>query len=117
MDEAIKVRWIDALLSGDYRQGEGWLRSREKFCFLGVLCDLAAKEGVGQWDQWDGNACLCLFVTDDDYWWATCLPTSVISWAGLSHQRQEKEILGWLVDMNDRGTPFEEIADIIKDKL
>lgn len=45
--------WIDALESGRYRRGVGQLRqwngSRTIFCCLGVLCDLAAKDGGEQW--------------------------------------------------------------------
>ena len=40
-------KWIDALESGEYQQGRGKLRTKDnKFCCLGVLCDLAVKEGI-----------------------------------------------------------------------
>jgi len=33
--------WVKALRSGEYKQGQSYLRSRDgKFCCLGVLCDL-----------------------------------------------------------------------------
>ena len=35
-----KALWIEALLSGRYKQGAGQLRSREGYCCLGVLCDV-----------------------------------------------------------------------------
>lgn len=47
MKAAVKKLWVDALRSGDYEQGTGALRSsRDKFCCLGVLSDVAAKAGV-----------------------------------------------------------------------
>lgn len=43
-------RWIKALRSGKYKQGKYKLRSHENtFCCLGVLCDLAAKDGGPKW--------------------------------------------------------------------
>lgn len=38
--------WIDALRSGDYEQGQGALNKDNKFCCLGVLCEVAIKDGV-----------------------------------------------------------------------
>lgn len=46
----VKAKWLAALRSGDYRQGQGLLHQisdgQHSFCCLGVLCDLAEKEGV-----------------------------------------------------------------------
>lgn len=40
-------RWADALESGEYRQGHYRLRSKDNYyCCLGVLCDLASRDGV-----------------------------------------------------------------------
>lgn len=42
--------WVKALRSGEYKQGYGYLHykrgGKDKFCCLGVLCDLAVKNGV-----------------------------------------------------------------------
>lgn len=52
----LKQRWIEALRSGDYEQGKGYLRvgeydqfgnERYRYCCLGVLCNLIRPEG---WD-------------------------------------------------------------------
>lgn len=44
MNTDIKKDWIAALRSGDYEQGVTCLRDRDnRFCCLGVLCDLHAK--------------------------------------------------------------------------
>lgn len=44
MNPEIKTKWVEALRSGKYKQGKKSLRSREgdKYCCLGVLCDLYA---------------------------------------------------------------------------
>lgn len=87
-------KWVEALRSGDYTQVEGKLaKEREDgtkgFCCLGVLCEVAVKEGVIEapakatdgfgdetnWFQYDGEA--------DE------LPTSVMDWAGLSDHNPE----------------------------
>ena len=43
MKQKIKALWVAALRSGDYEQGIGQLRNENKFCCLGVLCDLHAQ--------------------------------------------------------------------------
>ncbi|NBQ68164.1 MAG: hypothetical protein EBU46_04735, partial [Nitrosomonadaceae bacterium] len=45
MKAEIKQRWLNALRSGKYKQGEGSLRQldnegKPQYCCLGVLCDL-----------------------------------------------------------------------------
>lgn len=48
--QEVKDKWIEALQSGKYAQGTGALRSEdgEKFCCLGVLCDIL---DPGGWDS------------------------------------------------------------------
>lgn len=48
MKAELKQKWIEALRSGQYRQGKGVLRdSADRFCCLGVLCDVVNKSGWG----------------------------------------------------------------------
>ena len=49
MKPEIKQKWINALRSGEYEQGRKSLRDRNKYCCLGVLCDLHAKETGNKW--------------------------------------------------------------------
>lgn len=52
MKHEIAKRWTAALRSGEYEQGHGQLHTRlgskDKYCCLGVLCELAAQENVVQ---------------------------------------------------------------------
>ncbi len=50
MDRTLVDKWVEALRSGEYEQGNGVLRSvNDKFCCLGVLFDVMVKEGRGKW--------------------------------------------------------------------
>lgn len=47
MDKDIKEKWLVALRSGEYEQGNCALRTNaNKYCCLGVLCDIS---GAGEW--------------------------------------------------------------------
>ena len=42
MDKRIKKKWVDALRSGKYKQGQGRLKGvDDTYCCLGVLCKIA----------------------------------------------------------------------------
>jgi hypothetical protein len=119
-------KWVRALRSGLFQQGQGYLRkendgnsegvkSPDLFCCLGVACELAAIEGVniskrkktehidGEY-EYDGSTGL--------------LPESVLEWLGLSstdgHFQLENHFTSSLTEMNDSGKTFEEIADFIE---
>lgn len=47
MNEEMKAEWLNALRSGNYKQGEQKLRDYDHYCCLGVLCDLFPQ---GEWD-------------------------------------------------------------------
>lgn len=59
MNAELKAKWLTALRSGEYRQGEECLFSPQdtSYCCLGVLCDVS---GVGQWDD------RAYYVVEDD---------------------------------------------------
>jgi hypothetical protein len=96
MDKDIKAKWLEALRSGRYRQGEGALRVDDKFCCLGVLCDLIAP------GEWMGG----VFRANEVF-----LPESLNSTLGIGEQDLE------LAEMNDSGKSFAEIADYIEQNL
>lgn len=43
------TRWVKALRSSKYKQAQGQLKKDDGFCCLGVLCDLAVKDGGKPW--------------------------------------------------------------------
>jgi len=92
------VLWLEALRSGRYKQGTQVLKHNDEFCCLGVLQDLCPIEPSG-----------------DRYY----LSVETIEWAfergkGLHNpQAGGKE----LADLNDSGSTFSEIADLIEANL
>lgn len=52
MDKELKNKWIEALRSGEYKQGQGRLVQSDdnyakNYCCLGVLCDVMGMEDNG----------------------------------------------------------------------
>lgn len=127
MDQEIKDRWLEALRSGEYEQGTGYLSVDGKFCCLGVLCDLAEKEGVVNHEEEqkssDGET-----VTVREYGLddgrprsASLLPYVVMDWAGLSTDGPEVwseddggRVMEELAQINDGGGDFDQIASMIE---
>ena len=55
MRPVVRDLWVKALRTGAYPQGRCQLRSPDdKFCPMGVLCDLAVMVGVTAWERLDG---------------------------------------------------------------
>lgn len=114
MDLEIRTKWVAALRSDEFKQGTNALRrvdgDIERFCCLGVLCELAAREGViepprlkkgigGTWYLYDGTS--------------IALPPKVKAWMGGLDMDSES----YLVHLNDNGSPFSRIADYIERRL
>lgn len=102
-------KWVEALRSGKYEQGCGYLRTNDGFCCLGVACDLYAKAHprAKGWNQ--GN----LFAGE-----MMLLPVKVRKWLGLTKNSgvftDKKGFLSELIDLNDSGKTFKQIAKIIE---
>ena len=120
MNQTIKQKWVDALRSGEYEQGTGCLKnSSGKYCCLGVLCDLAAKEGIVR-ERWERGSSF----TQLQYYYdgeSSFLPKSVSKWADLDdilEQVEYKDSARILYTLNDVvGLTFDEIADLIEEQL
>lgn len=106
----MKKLWIEALTSGEYEQGRNALRKGDAYCCLGVLCDLHRKESRRRWRL-------------GHHWFKyggepTGLPEFVTDWAGLPARPYPVLANGSnLADLNDKGTPFPEIAKLIEQHL
>lgn len=101
----LKAKWVEALRSGKYKQGILCLRSfDDKFCCLGVLCDIEKVPCFRSGDRY-----LYDYIV---YKMGGCLPTVKLDEIGLSHAEMDV-----LVDMNDHGRTFAEIATYIEENL
>ena len=103
--------WITALRSGKYIQGKDDLRSfakdkdtPERFCCLGVLCDILDNTkwnkklaGIYKENRW-------LYIDQGGY-----LPTKIREMVGLSTKEENGLVL-----MNSAGKSFNEIANYIE---
>lgn len=115
MNPIIKQRWVDALRSGNYAQGTGFLRQEgdglpvDKWCCLGVLCDLGAQDGYGHWQD---TGIVGTYVDGLEHK-AETMPTALIlEWADLSQKSADG-----LANLNDCGETFASIAEHIEGTL
>ena len=125
MKTAIAKRWVEALRSGKYKQGKEYLKRGNKYCCLGVLCDLYLTDKKKEWRV--NNEGTEPFYTCEKSEGA--LPTKVMKWAKMPddtsvsdqvamHHMEERdkydEVIT-LVEANDtRGYNFEQIAKLIE---
>jgi hypothetical protein len=75
MKPDVKQAWLTALRSGDYQQGQGYLRQGDQYCCLGVLCDLYG-QAVGP--EWEDSGEVYSMLDRD-----IVLPPEVQEWAGI----------------------------------
>ncbi len=104
MDKELKAKWISALKSGNYKQGTGCLKKtvlgENKYCCLGVLCDLINPE---IWKDTEVNDRFSWNNRTDSIEGNVTLPSYIQS---------------DLISLNDaKGSSFEEIADYIDKNL
>jgi hypothetical protein len=128
MKADVKDRWVNALRSGDYKQGTQCLLSEQgSYCCLGVLCDLYMKES---------NEEVVWETTEDSYGdktkvgsflgYTTILPETIREWAGLNDQSPYVNYVDMdgeggyfmLSNLNDEHeASFEELAELIEEQL
>lgn len=123
MNPEVKAKWIAALRSGDYVQGQGALRRGDKYCCLGVLCDLKLREDGQEWFHRPGISTYEIRVEGEDPYCENAeLPDYIQEWAGLENA------VGWftksigdydsLIGLNDDAHyTFEQIADVIEEQF
>lgn len=106
-------RWIKALRSGQYKQGKHQLHSGDKFCCLGVACDLFKEELELDTREAEMLGCEEKCTVYDSEW--TVLPDVVQEHLDLktidgSPTLSEEDTFS-LVSLNDGGMSFSQIAD------
>ncbi len=117
MNPAIKQKWIEALRSGEFKQGQSYLKRDDKFCCLGILCELH-RIATNDAEGW-GSYSLAPF-TNQYHGQSGVLPSIVQDWAGLNyHNYSTNPMINGesLSALNDAGRTFEEIAELIEKHL
>lgn len=129
MNPEAKSLLVAALRSGKYEQAAGYLRTpfvdeatgkaADGFCCLGVLCDVAVKNGIDL-DVGRGISHTAYMYDSESAY----LPAKVQAWSGLNDvgdfpgetewHVSNGEIYTSLIEANDDGRTFEEIADFIE---
>lgn len=105
MNSDIKRRWIEALRSGQYKQGRAALRrppygkdTQDTYCCLGVLCDIIEP------NSWVCEEVRCYHDNRVGF------PSArIMEIAGLSGTFADE-----LARINDRGDSFEDIIQVIE---
>lgn len=115
---------VEALRSGEYQQGRSALthhlkEGKDLFCCLGVACDLFAKEHPDILNRHTGET-ISTFIGKGGAQYSSVLPLIVRDWLGFATASGElridfeKQGATSLAQLNDIGTPFKEIADVIE---
>src|SRR5690242_8245480 len=108
MRQDIALDWADRLESGKYPQGRFALQRNGMFCCFGVLAEMAVEAGAiektpkahwaGEEYAYDGDAC--------------GVTANVQKWSGMVGTEGKLDEETNLMDMNDTGFSFVEIAKI-----
>ena len=130
MNKAYKEKWVKALRSGKYKQTKGQLVREcgddKTYCCLGVLCDLVRNDdqlgGTGL--QMECNDALTIHPNGES---GGVIPFVTRKYLEI---REGNPTLGFvgradtkynyiqtLANLNDNGMSFDQIADIIENKL
>jgi len=114
MNVEIKKKWLEALESGEYQKGKDSLKTENKFCCLGVLCDIYIKEtGKGKWKKLIAHA--YSHFMEEEIEEATVLPESVMVWAELKDNNPSiNNDYHSITALNDASETFEDVIEAIK---
>lgn len=113
MDAKVKGEWVAALRSGKYRQGQHCLSRRDnskhvRYCCLGVLCEITPDVKRVRPNPFRGDHEYVFEGASSD----TELPSPLRQSMGITRTQE-----GDLINMNDDGQPFSQIADWIEKNL
>lgn len=111
MKQAVAKKWVEALLSGEYKQGKKRLQDGDGYCCLGV-CKIAKKEGIKVATFRKDIVGRTLEEQCEVAEWA-----GIRSGEGYKLNKNGKRSLRApysLAALNDNGKTFEEIAEVIK---
>ncbi len=112
MNTELKQKWLAALRSGDYKQTKSCLHNKDGYCCLGVLCDIS---GIGHWDQNKEVHGEIPYVASNGKRWFSIAPTEVKQ--AVAADSVDSAVWAGVIDMNDEGKTFAEIADYLEKVL
>jgi hypothetical protein len=106
-------KWVAALRSGEFHQDKAQLQTANGYCCLGVACEVYQREVGGleiRRPSWEEGVSY-----NDEF---SSLPDVVKVWLGLQYADGDFTTSDsdnqTLADLNDLGTSFDQIADIIE---
>lgn len=102
----LRGKWIEALQSGKYRQGKGFLHRKNRFCCLGVLCNIYDNS---RWEKVDNLKEHFLYDGTNE---KEFLEYRIRRKFGIPFS-----VMTRLMYMNDMGRDFEYIAKYIENNL
>jgi hypothetical protein len=120
MDSILKREWLKALRSGEYKQGHATLRHiDDTYCCLGVLCDVSIKlAGLGEWKKvHTAYETVWQFVSQVDTSDCDGSETMPNHSLAMVFELDEEDWAEKLASMNDEGKSFDEIAQVIEEKI
>ena len=109
MEQSLKDKWIKALRSGDYEQIEGYLHTPNGYCCLGVLTEVDL--GSDCWNplgEYDGGK---------SYSYGECESFEELHSTHQYEMGMTTYVMSILIEMNDSGSSFNDIADWIEENL
>jgi hypothetical protein len=121
-------KWVKALRSGAYQQGEGSLCEEDEisgdcdYCCLGVACDILTESSwikIPHSNLWSigKNEEFVIPATGDKYGWGWTETTSFPSLETLKEMGLDTAYAQELAELNDGGWTFERIANKIEKDL
>lgn len=122
MKPEVKAKWVTALRSKEYTQGQKVLHNVDEgtYCCLGVLCELAVKDGLDVTvndslaEDYDNIDTVVTYYDESN----VVLPLSVLEWAGMKSDVgvfTDKGGTHMLTALNDDGKDFDYIANVIEE--
>lgn len=128
MNPDIKANWITSLTNGEYHQGTGELRTvKDEYCCLGVLCDLAVKAGIAEWEYTTASGWLVIPKGSNSEQASmldvggAIIPRFIREWADLDdanptvYRDQNDEVMALSQANDSLELPFTEIARMIRE--
>ena len=115
LEKGFKKKWLEALRSGKYKQCNGTLCYDGRYCCLGVAGKVAGmRDSTLQLnDSFDADV-----KQDGRSWWIGSLKNMKRKIPNILHGDGDSDVVvSTLIDMNDTGKSFSEIADYIEENL